>query len=362
MPPPANSRNKIKRVAVLYTRLPDETTDDQQDILDYVDAVSAPLQEIGYEPVPVPATLDLSDLVLRLKELKPVFAFNLVDALHEHDQLLSLVPSVLEAFRIPATGVNARGNFLTTDKILAKEILELAGIATPVWQRCVDVASLGPRLPLPAIIKPVWYDASFGMDEKAICRTPEDLAAKVSALPFRDRESFFAEEFIDGREFNLSVLAREDGVHVLPPAEMLFVDYPPEKPKIVDFKAKWDPDSFEFTHTSRRFDFSEEDRKLLEELKAISLKCWEIFGLSGYARVDFRIDRAGKPWVLEINANPCISPDAGFIAAAEKAGLSYAQAIKAIVDDTLRREARLNGDEEQKARRRARRRVLDKKR
>jgi D-alanine-D-alanine ligase len=358
----ANNRNKIKRVAVLYTRLPDETTDDQQDILDYVDSVSATLQEIGYEPVPVPATLDLADLVLRLKEMKPVFAFNLVDAIHEHDQLLSLVPSVLEAFRIPSTGVNARGNFLTTDKILAKEILGLAGIATPAWQRCDDVAARGPRLPLPCIIKPVWYDASFGMDEKAICRTAEDLSGKVAAVPFRERDSFFAEEFIDGREFNLSVLAREDGVHVLPPAEMLFVDYPPGKPKIVDFKAKWDPDSFEFTHTSRRFDFTGEDQKLLEELKSISLKSWEVFGLTGYARVDFRIDRAGKPWVLEINANPCISPDAGFIAAAEKAGLNYAQTIKAIVDDTLRREARRNGGDEHKARRRARRRVLDKKR
>jgi D-alanine-D-alanine ligase len=115
-------------------------------------------------------------------------------------------------------------------------------------------------------------------------------------------------------------------------------------------------------HTPRRFDFPDGDQPLLEELKSLSLRAWNLFGLSGYARVDFRVDRSGKPWVLEINANPCISPDAGFVAAAEKAGMTYTQIIKAIVDDTLRREARLSGDEEQKAKRRARRRVLDKKR
>jgi D-alanine-D-alanine ligase len=355
-------RNKIRRAAVLYSRLPDEMTDDQQDILDYVDTVAGTLVEIGYEPALVPATLDMSDLIGRLKEIKPVFVVNLVDALHDHDQLLYLVPSVLEAFHIPCTGVNARGNFLTTDKILAKEMLELAGISTPPWQRCDDVLSAGARVAMPCIVKPVCFDASRGMDEKSICREASELSKKVTALPPRDRFSFFAEHFIDGREFNLSVLAREDGVRVLPPAEMLFVDYPADKPKIVDFKAKWIPDSFEFTHTPRRFDFPDDDQPLLEELKSLSLRAWNLFGLSGYARVDFRVDRSGKPWVLEINANPCISPDAGFVAAAEKAGMTYTQIIKAIVDDTLRREARLSGDEEQKAKRRARRRVLDKKR
>ena len=73
--------------------------------------------------------------------------------------------------------------------------------------------------------------------------------------------------------------------------------------------------------------------KLLEELKALSYLCWRAFELRGYARVDFRVDENNKPYVLEVNANPCISPDAGFIAAAEHAGMSYREVIKRIISD-----------------------------
>lgn len=358
----AHSRNGTRRVAIAYTRFPDEMAESQAEVLDDVESVSHPLVEIGFEPVPVPVTLNLTDFLARIHELKPVFVFNLIDAVQEHDSLLYLVPSVLEAFQVPFTGVNARGNFLTTDKLLSKELMQLAGLPTPQWQRCDDVLRVGVTVATPCILKPIAADASIGMDENSICRTPEEVVAKIQAMDPGRRCTYFAERFIEGREFNLSAISLEDGIHVFPPAEMTFVDYPAGKFAIVDHKAKWVPDSFEFTHTVRRFDYPDSDTPLLEELKSMSLRAWTLFGLSGYARVDFRVDRSGKPYILEANANPCISPDAGFIAAGEKAGLSYSAIIKAIADDALRREAARLGTEEAKAKRRARRKVLDKKR
>jgi D-alanine-D-alanine ligase len=99
----------------------------------------------------------------------------------------------------------------------------------------------------------------------------------------------------------------------------------------VGYRAKWDQDSFEYHHTARRFDFPPEDTRMLDEVSRIALRCWDLFGLCGYARVDFRVDNQGNPWVLEINTNPCLSPDAGFSAALSTAGISFAAAIDRIL-------------------------------
>jgi D-alanine-D-alanine ligase len=359
---PTNIKNAPRRVVVAYTHFPDEMPDAQAEILDDVENVSQKLSESGFEPVPVPVTLNLTEFMARIHEIKPEFVFNLIDAIQEQDSLLYMVPSVLEAFQIPFTGVNARGNFLTTDKILSKEMMLLAGLPTARWQRCTDVLKAGVTIATPCILKPIAQDASRGIDEHSICQTPEEVVSKILSMNPSQRSRYFAECYIDGREFSLSVIDMADGARILPPAEMTFIDYPAGKFAIIDHKAKWVPDSFEFTHTVRRFDYPESDFPLLEEMKSISLRVWQLFGLTGYARVDFRVDRQGNPYVLEANANPCISPDAGFVAAGAKAGLSFCDLINAIVQDALRREAARLGDEEQKARRRARKKVLDKKR
>ena len=145
----------------------------------------------------------------------------------------------------------------------------------------------------------------------------------------------FAELYIDGREFNLSLLAGNTGPEVLPPAEILFHDYPPDMAKVVDYRSKWVEDSFEYLHTPRSFDFSKKDEPLIQRLKDMAIHCWNIFGLRGYARVDFRVDENSQPWILEVNTNPCLSPDGGFSAAVEQAGLTFNQAIERIVQDAI---------------------------
>jgi D-alanine-D-alanine ligase len=185
----------------------------------------------------------------------------------------------------------------------------------------------------PYIVKSVWEHASIGIDEASVVETPHKAAAVARKRQRRYGGEWFAERFIEGREFNLSLLGGADGVELLPPAEMLFVDYPAGKRCIVDYAAKWHAGSFEFRNTVRRFDFAVDDRPLLTELGAIAKSCWRLFGLRGYARVDCRVDAAGRPWVLEVNINPCLSPDAGFTAALERRGLGLAAAIQRIIAD-----------------------------
>jgi D-alanine-D-alanine ligase len=146
---------------------------------------------------------------------------------------------------------------------------------------------------------------------------------------------FFAERFVEGREFNLSLLGETPDV--LPPAEIDFGAYPAEKPRIVGFGAKWTHASFEFKNTPRRFDFPAADTSLVRQMTNLAVECWRLFGLRGYARVDFRVDLAEQPWILEINTNPCIAPTSGFAAAMEQAGLSYDDGIQRIIEAALPR-------------------------
>ena len=116
---------------------------------------------------------------------------------------------------------------------------------------------------------------------------------------------------------------------VLPIAEMTFVDYPRGKPKIVGYAAKWDEDGTRISRdASACFQFGSAEHKWLCE---IALRCWEVFWLQGYARVDIRLDHAGTPWVLEVNANPCLTPDAGFVAAAQQGGLTHGNSSKTLI-------------------------------
>jgi len=151
--------------------------------------------------------------------------------------------------------------------------------------------------------------------------------AELARRAGRAGSPWFAEAFIEGREFNLGLLDGPNGPTVLPPAEMLFEDFPEGKPRIVGYAAKWHEDSFEYSHTVRRFDLPGQDGALVAEMSRQALACWRLFGLRGWARVDFRVDGAGRPFILEVNANPCLSPDAGFAAGLARAGIPFIEAV-----------------------------------
>jgi D-alanine-D-alanine ligase len=143
----------------------------------------------------------------------------------------------------------------------------------------------------------------------------------------------FAEAYVDGREFNLGLVGPRNSPQLLPPAEILFVGYAERGlHKVVDYAAKWRTESYEYQNTVRSYAVSAADRELVDELARLAVRCWREFGLSGYARVDCRVDSDGRPWVLEVNPNPCLAPDAGLVSAARENGWSYAEVVRRILD------------------------------
>jgi D-alanine-D-alanine ligase len=110
-------------------------------------------------------------------------------------------------------------------------------------------------------------------------------------------------------------------------------DYYETKPRILGYKAKWDESSMEYQNTKRTFKFEDIDSGLIAELREIAKKCWKVFDLRGYARVDVRVGTDHLPRIIEINANPCIAPDSGFVAACYEAGLTNTEIIKRIIND-----------------------------
>jgi len=335
------------RVAVLFNAVGENAATDELDVLVQVEAISASLKRLGHETESVPCTLDLRDILRRLDGIRPDVVFNLVECLEGYGRLIFAVPSMLDAVGIPYTGSPAEALFLTSHKILAKERFRAAGLPTPDWigpwpdggmSSIVGKRGRG-RARADYIIKSVWEHASFGIDDDLVIRKADEAAVRraMEERAPRLRGECFAEAFIDGREFNISVLSGPDGLTVLPLAEIVFIDYPAGKPKIVSYKAKWEEDSFEYRGTPRSFDFTPEDGALLEDLRALTRSSWELFGLGGYARVDYRVDAKGRPYILEINANPCISPDSGFVAAAGRGGLQYDTMVQRILEAALRR-------------------------
>ncbi|MFZ5570814.1 MAG: D-alanine--D-alanine ligase family protein [Thermodesulfobacteriota bacterium] len=327
------------RVAIVHDRVDSDANPDARDVLIQAEAVRAGLENLGHTVMVLPCDLDLEKVMVDLDRFHTGAVFNLVESIGGHGRLIHLLPFCLDAAGLPYTGARAEAMLATSNKTMAKTILQAAGLFTPDWVGPFPASPGEPPRPAeePAdwIIKSVWEHASIGLDETAIVGKvfPKEAAALLPERAGKLGNACFAEKFIDGREFNLSLLGGKTGPTVLPPAEIHFTGYAPEKPRIVDYRAKWDEASFEFHHTPRCFDFPEEDRPLLERLSKAALGCWELFRLRGYARVDFRVDFQGRPWILEVNANPCLSPDAGFAAALQRAGISFPEAVQRILDD-----------------------------
>lgn len=331
------------RIAVVHNATTPEDRPDELDVLVQAEAVSQSLTELGHEVVMMPCTLDLLSIKDRLIAFEPELAFNLVESLDGHGRLIHLFPGLLDAMGICYTGSRTEALFVTSHKVLAKERMALAGLSTPVWigpYPC-DFPFVYKNLMLAKkerwLVKSTWEHASLGLDDDAPVET-KDLEILHHILEERASKlggSCFAEVFVQGREFNLSILEGPAGVQVLPPAEIIFENYGAQKLAIVGYRAKWDSSSYEYHHTPRRFDFPASDDSLLQQLKDMAVRCWEVFGLNGYARIDFRVDLQGNPWILEVNANPCLAPDAGFAAAVDRSGMTFNRAIENIAMNAI---------------------------
>ena len=300
------------------------TRPDEIDTILAAEAVARALNALGYGAEVVGLEGDLKGLDA-LPARSPLAVFNLVDAIGGDARLAPMVPARLDVLGLRYTGASTSAWLDTLSKIGTKLKLAHAGLPTPDWSD--DGTGLDPDARV--IVKPVWEHGSLGMDSASVVPG----AAAAQAILERTRRwnaEHFAETFIEGREFNVSLLETHDGVRVLPIAEILFEGFGASDAKIVGYDAKWEPETAAYAGTPRRFGVEDHEPWLAGALTRYALACWSLFRVSGYARIDFRLARDGRPYILEVNMNPCLTPDAGF-AAAREAGLAYDELIAAIV-------------------------------
>jgi len=327
-------------VPILINTLPLNPRGDESDVLVQAETVREAIKNLAYRTW----VIEYPDRIKELEKLSgtdtPLSVFNLVEAVDDQNSLQYLAPQALERLKFPFTGNSSRALRITTDKVLAKQIMVKNGIPTPRWTVLAATGSSAPDglrpVPRALIFKPVSEDASFGMREDLIGTYGKHEALEIlDSLQKDSGMTYMAEEFVEGREFNLSLLEVSGAPCVLLPVEQDFSRLPAGYPHVVGYSAKWSDGSVPFGNIPRRHLFTAREERLLNELRYLAIRCWYVFGLSGYARVDFRVDKKGQPFVLEINANPCLSPDAGFAYASSLMGLSMTDLVCLILDASL---------------------------
>lgn len=307
---------------------------DEEDTLANAQTIAHALEGLGYVSDIVEIDLDLTALE-KLAARRPLAVFNLVESIRGDGALGHLACAALDHFGLAYTGAKTAAYLQSSSKLMTKQVLHSAGLLGPHYW----VGQGPPKEAGKVIVKSVDEHASYGMDQKSVVDAV-DTAVEIARREQVFGGKFFAEEYISGREFNISVLDAADGPRVLPIAEMSFDRLPAGVLPIIDYAAKWDEKNPSYKLMQRRFGIEEREPALASRLKRATLDCWRAAGLSGYARVDFRADDSGTPFILEYNANPCLAPEAGFAAALAEAGLSYSDGVAAILNAALRSRGR----------------------
>lgn len=299
---------------------------DEIDSIVTAEAVATALTSLGYAVEVIALKPGLAGLET-LPARRPLVVFNLVDAVGDDCRLAPMVPARLDALDLPYTGAGTSAWLATLSKVATKLKLRHAGLPTPDWSD--DGTGLDPAARV--IVKADWEHGSLGMHAGSVV-SGVDAPRAIAEHERRWNTEFFAEGFIEGREFASSLIEGPNGVEALPLRETVFQGFAPGAPQITGYDAKWTPDSGAWAGTPRRFGIEHDEPKLAAELNGLALACWQLFGVRGYARVDFRVDATGAPYILEVNMNPCLGEDAGFAAAAAHAGLAYEALIARIVE------------------------------
>lgn len=316
----------MKRCCIIYNQPSEAALADELDVLEQVEHIEKHLKLLGADVTKKGITEKFMDEIPLIAIQKYDFVFNLVESINNKGELNYFIPALLNLYSIPYSGNPLEAMFLTSNKAISGKSMDSAGIGHPHSYKISQSHQLinGQKY----IVKPIWEDGSLGITADSVFVCEPGFEKKLEGM---DDSHWFIQDYIEGREFNMSVLAGPNGPEVMPVAEIVFVGYDDSRPRIIDFKAKWEMDSFEYENTVR--EFPSLDPVFESELKEVALKCWNLFGLKGYARVDARADENNKIYVIEANANPCISPDGGYVAATKKAGYEFTEVLQRIIDD-----------------------------
>jgi D-alanine-D-alanine ligase len=310
-------------------------------IRDEVGAVEESLRSAGLHPYILAIESFTKDLVQRLSDLSPRFVFNLCEELNGKNEQEMYVAGCLELMGIPYTGSGPFALGLALNKFYVKKVLQSFGI--PTARGFVCYFGQKPAIPrgmrFPMLAKPSRQDASLGINSDSVCHNAEKLEKQIRYIHQAYEQEVLVEEYLDGREFNVSVVGDRDP-EVLAISEIDFTGLPDGEPKIVSYRAKWDEESPMYSGT-KPICPAMIPKRTENRIKDIAVRSYRCVGCRDYARIDMRTDARGNLNVLEVNPNPDIAPDAGFARAARAAGYSYADIILRISEAAMERGAQV---------------------
>lgn len=297
-------------------------------VVDAAVAVERVLREAGHTVSRVPLSPPLYAAAEKVASRRPDVVFNLFEGFEGHPETEAEFAGILSGLGMRFTGCPEHSLALSLDKGKAKAALLQSGIPTPAYQVLSPCDLDDFRLCFPCIVKPCAEDASHGLCDASVVHHPVELDRQVRKVSDLFGGRALVEEFVDGPELNATVLGNSQ-FEVLPLAEIAY-SLPAGVPRILTYAAKWEPDSAHYQSTPSicpaRLDSAQ-----AEQARQLSQRVFQVFGCRGYARVDLRMDSRGRTYVLEVNPNPDISPDAGAARQAKAAGMTYGQLVQRIL-------------------------------
>jgi D-alanine-D-alanine ligase len=304
-------------------------------------AIASALIESGYT---VELTgvhgVEVYEVLARLAANKPDLLFNLCESMDGDPRNEPTFAGLLDLFRIPYTGADLLALASCLYKQRTKDILIAHGVPTPPYRLFRDDADLADpaldALDYPWFVKLGHEDASIGITEANVVHSAQALRARVRELMRDHRQEVLAERYVEGREINVTLLGYGDRVEILPLHEIDFAAMPADRPRIVSYAAKWDENHVDYAGT-KPVPLRGATPALVAEIERVARAAWRAVDLRDYGRVDLRVDDSGVPWVIDVNPNPDISPDAGCARAAAAAGMSYPQMVARIAELALAR-------------------------
>lgn len=309
-------------------------------IREEVGAVEDALREGGFSPYVLSIDHFSKELVQTLYRISPRFVFNLCEEINGKTELEMCVAGLLDMMGLPYTGSGPFALGLALNKWHVKRLLRASGIPSARgYVLCPGGKPEHRAARYPVIVKPAHEDASLGINSSSICRNASQLERQASYIHNIYKQEALIEEYLDGREFNVSVLGERDP-QVLAISEIDFSGLPEGEPRIVSYRAKWDEDSDIFRGTAPVCP-AQIPKRLENRIKDIAVRAYTAVGCRDYGRVDMRSDARGNLYVLEVNPNPDIAPTAGFARAARAAGFSYSELIVRIGQFAVERGAKV---------------------
>ena len=300
------------------------------------EAIAEALRGEGYKVITLNIKDDVETLIRFLRKNPPDVVFNLIEFYKDDSTLEYMIAGLFSIYGIPFTGAGSFTLALCQRKGMTKQLLLANNVPTPRFKLLTE-----PRVPgrhglhYPLIIKPAREDASSGVDKESVVYNAEQLNERIIKTSEEYDPPILVEEFIEGRELHISVFGN-DPPEVLPIIEIDFSDLPSDHPSIISYDAKWNPleETYHRVHSVCPAKLSKRTEK---RVKVIALEAYKITGCKDYARLDLRLRKDNKVFVLEVNPNPDLTEGVSFMDSAEQAGFSFGETLSKIVNSALRR-------------------------